>query len=352
MTEANKKTTPGRMARMLAPGRETNKGHDGRALWQRQLSAAAGDPVAIAAALPGAGSLAAVAEAAADFAFRATSYYLSLADPTDPNDPILRQVMPSPSELAPSPEGYRKDAVGELSTRSHPAPGLVRKYAGRALLVTTGLCAINCRFCFRRSFPYEETREGLDDALDVIAADPTLHEVILSGGDPLTMTDAALRSLVGRLASIDHVKRIRVHTRVPVVLPDRITSELVGLLKATRLQPWVVVQVNHPRELAAPAVAACRHFIDAGIPVLNQAVLLRGVNDDVMILQELHEGLVDVGIKPYYLHQFDRVEGAAHFEVPEDEGRALVEALRARVTGIAMPAYVRDVCGESSKLPL
>jgi len=337
---------------MVAPAAAADKGVAKRADWQRQLGVAAGDPLAIAAVLPGAGSLEGVAAAAATFAFRATSYYLSLADPSDPDDPILRQVLPAAAELVPSPEGYGADAVGDLAEGVHPAPGLVRKYAGRALLVTTGLCAINCRFCFRRAFPYEETREGLDEAIGVIAADASLTEVILSGGDPLTMTDAALGGLLRQLAAIEHVKRLRVHTRVPVVLPDRITPALVALLSSTRLQPWIVIHANHPRELAPPAAVACRRFLDAGIPVLNQAVLLRGVNDDVTVLADLHEGLVDLGVKPYYLHQLDRVNGAAHFEVPEDEGRRIVEQLRARVSGIAMPTWVRDLPGQTAKQPL
>ncbi|MCP4871298.1 MAG: KamA family radical SAM protein [Proteobacteria bacterium] len=337
---------------MLAPTGATHKGSSRRAEWQRQLAAAAGDPVAIAAILPQGGSLAAVADAAGEFVFRATSYYLSLADPTDPNDPILRQVLPSADELAPSPEGYRDDAVGDLDADAHPAAGLVRKYAGRALLVTTGLCAVNCRFCFRRAFPYEETREGLAAALEVIEGDDSLSEIILSGGDPLTAPDGALRPLIERLASIPHIKRLRIHTRVPVVLPDRIDGALVALLRSTRLRPWVVAHFNHPRELARPAAVACRRLIEAGIPVLNQGVLLRGVNDDVNVLEALHEGLVDLGVKPYYLHQLDRVTGVSHFEVPEEEGRALVEALRVRVSGIAMPTWVRDIPGEPAKRPL
>lgn len=337
---------------MLAPAGAPHKGRAGRASWQRQLATAAGDPVAIAAALDGGGSLAAVADAAGAFAFRSTAYYLSLADPGDPNDPILRQVLPAAEESAPAPEGYAADAVGDLAPAAHPAAGLIRKYAGRALLVTTGLCAVNCRFCFRRAFPYEETRDGLATAMQVIEEDPSLSEVILSGGDPLTQPDGALRPLIERLASIPHLKRLRIHSRVPVVLPDRITPELVALLRRTRLQPWVVAHFNHPRELAPPAVAACRRLIDAGIPVLNQSVLLRGVNDDIEVLVALHEGLVDVGIKPYYLHQLDRVTGVAHFEVPIAQGRELVEALRARVTGIAMPTWVQDLPGEPAKQPL
>ena len=329
---------------MLAPGSERSKGGDGRAPWQRQLAAAAaGDPVAIAAALPaGGGSLAAVADAASRFPFTATSYYLSLADPSDPDDPILRQVMPATEELAPSPPGYAADAVGDLAPGAHPAPGLV----------TTGLCAVNCRFCFRRAYPYEETRSGLGAALATIAADASIREVILSGGDPLTMPDVALERLLRSIAAIGHVRRVRIHTRLPVVLPDRITPELPTVLRSTRLVPWVVAHFNHPRELARPAVEACRRLLDGGVPVLNQAVLLRGVNDDVEVLAALHEGLVDAGVKPYYLHQLDRVEGAAHFEVPVEEGRALVEALRRRVSGIAMPSYVRDVVGASAKVAL
>ena len=293
-------------------------------------------------------------EAAGRHGFRTTRYYLGLVDPGDPRDPILRQLLPDLREADDAP-GFVDDAVGDVQPGNHPAPGLVHKYAGRALLVLTSACAVNCRYCFRRAFPYEELRTGgpsLTAARAAIAADPSIHEVILSGGDPLAWTDRALRRLVEDLAAIPHLRRLRIHSRMPVVLPARITDALLDVLAGTRLQPWFVTHFNHPRELTEEAAAACRRLSARGVPVLNQAVLLAGVNDDVDVLANLCEGLVDIGVKPYYLHQLDRVTGTAHFEVAEDRGRAIVEALRARVSGIAMPAWVRDLPGAASKTPL
>lgn len=300
-------------------------------------------------------AIGAMEEAAARHRFRTTRYYLSLVDRADPADPILAQLLPDARELDPSPPGYVHDAVGDLRDEHHPAPGLVHKYAGRALLVTTSACAVYCRFCFRREFPYEELKDGgrrMERARAVIAADPSIHEVILSGGDPLSWTDRALERLVVDLAAIPHVQRLRVHSRGPVVLPSRVTPGLVAALTSTRLQAWFVTHFNHPRELTSEATGACARLREAGVPVLNQAVLLRGVNDRADTLAALCEGLVNAGIKPYYLHQLDRVHGTAHFEVPEDEGRRLVEELRGRVSGIAMPSWVRDVAGAASKVPL
>lgn len=337
---------------MLAPRPGRHKG-DGTTPWQRQLVNGPRDVEPLLLRLGwDSGPIDAVVEASRRFALRTTEHYLSLADPDDPADPILLQVLPSARELEPSPAGYLDDAVGDLEPGHHPAPGLVHKYSGRALLVTTGLCAVNCRFCFRRSYPYGETREGPAAALQAIRADRSIREVILSGGDPLALSDRALQDLVSAIASMDHVKRLRVHTRLPVVLPDRVTDHLVRVLVATRLRPWVVTHFNHPRELAPEALQACDRLLRAGVPVLNQSVLLRGINDDADVLAELCEGLADAGIKPYYLHQVDRVRGAAHFEVEEGRGRRIVEDLRAKVSGIAMPRWVRDLPGQLAKTPL
>ncbi len=288
-------------------------------------------------------------------AFRTTRYYLSLVDPADPADPILAQLLPSLAEEDRGAPGFVDDAVGDTRPENHPAPGLVHKYEGRALLVTTSACAVNCRYCFRRAYPYEELRESgarRSAARNAIAADPSIHEVILSGGDPLALTDRALGALIEDLSAIPHLRRLRVHTRMPVVLPSRVTAGTVELLGSSRLQPWLVTHFNHPRELTVDAVGACRRLMKGGIPVLNQSVLLRGVNDDVQVLGALCDQLVDVGVKPYYLHQLDRVTGTAHFEVPEERARTIVEALRARVSGIAMPSWVRDIPGAASKTPL
>ncbi len=289
--------------------------------------------------------------AAALFPFRAPASFLALMNRDDPEDPIARQILPSPEETVAAP-GFGPDPVGDQ--RFRVAPGLIHKYPGRALLVLTSACAVHCRYCFRRSFPYGDEDSGgraAEEALEAIAADSSLAEVILSGGDPLVLPDEVLSGWVQRLGRLSHLKRLRIHTRVPGVLPQRITSSLLTALKGP-LPLWVVVHFNHPRELTPQAVEACGRLVDAGFPLLNQAVLLRGVNDDAQILAELLEGLVNVRIKPYYLHQMDRVAGGAHFEVPEQEGLRLMEAVRERVSGLAMPMYVRDLPGESSKVPI
>jgi EF-P beta-lysylation protein EpmB len=270
--------------------------------------------------------------------------------PGDPHDPLLRQVLPLGDELLDAP-GYSVDAVGDAAARI--APGLLHKYRGRALLIATGACAVHCRYCFRRSYAYGEEPRRLEEwepAFTAIAADASLHEIILSGGDPLMLTDARLAAMIERLEAIPHLRRLRIHSRLPIVLPDRMMPGLTGLLCATRLTPIMVVHANHPREIQGDCADALRTLVRAGIPTLNQAVLLRGVNDDVDALAALCERLIDLGVMPYYLHQLDRVRGAAHFEVPEETGRALVAELRRRLPGYAVPRYVREVPGADHKL--
>lgn len=267
----------------------------------------------------------------------------------DPNDPLLRQVLPLGDELNDAP-GFVADPVGDHYARR--APGLLHKYAGRALLIATGSCAVHCRYCFRREYPYDDEPRRLADwqpALDAIAADDSLREIILSGGDPLMLTDARLRAIIERLADVPHLRRLRIHSRLPIVLPERIVDGLIALLHGTRLTPIMVVHANHPREIADDCRDALARLVQSGITTLNQAVLLRGVNDDVDVLAELCERLIDLGVLPYYVHQLDRVRGAAQFEVDEDIGRALVESLRERLPGYAVPRYVREVAGEFSK---
>lgn len=254
--------------------------------------------------------------------------------------PVLRQFLPSPAELV-AVAGFSADPVEEAGGAC--APGVLCKYPGRSLMVATKCCGVHCRYCFRRHFPYGSGTAADHDwrpALAEIARDATTCEVILSGGDPLTLPDAELARLADRLAAIPHVRRLRVHTRMPVVLPERVGPELTGWLRATRLTPIVVVQVNHGAELDAEAGAALGRLVDAGVPVLSQSVLLRGVNDSVDVLAALFERLVELRVMPYYLHQLDRVAGAAHFEVPEADGKALVAALRLQLPGYAVPRYV------------
>ncbi|MBJ94173.1 MAG: hypothetical protein CMP23_06795 [Rickettsiales bacterium] len=307
------------------------------------------------ARLDSAEQLAAAEEAHRRFGFLATDYYLGLADGSDPKDPILAQILPDPRELEEGPAGYCLDAVGDLDPAHHKAPGLVHKYPGRALLVTNSACPVHCRYCFRRSYPYQELRGRgpvMKRALEVIREDPSIREVILSGGDPLSLSDDRLVALVEELSTIAHLRRIRIHSRFPVVLPERIDESLLERLTGQRLPLWLVTHFNHPRELTEQARACCQRLLRAGIPVLNQSVLLAGVNDDPELLAELFEGLVDLGVKPYYLHQLDRVEGVAHFEVPEASARALFAGLRSTLSGIALPAFVRDLPGRASKTPM
>lgn len=273
----------------------------------------------------------------------------------DPDDPLLRQVLPVDSEARDAP-GFVTDPVGDVAAER--APGLLQKYAGRVLVVAAPTCAIHCRYCFRRHFPYEVAPRG-SDACDAACAhiegDPSLHEVILSGGDPLLLGESSLMHWSERLATIPHVTRLRVHTRLPIVLPSRVDEHLVDWLRRTRelgLATWLVVHANHPAELVDDCAEALTRLVDSGVPVLNQAVLLRGVNDDEAVLAELCERLVDLRVQPYYLHQLDPVAGAAHFHVEETRGRELVAALRRRLPGYAVPRYVREVAGEAHKLDL
>jgi EF-P beta-lysylation protein EpmB len=303
-------------------------------------------------------------QAARLFPLLAPHSYIDRMRAGDPHDPLLRQVLPLGIE-ADDQAGFLSDPVGDDAARK--APGLLRKYQGRALLITTGACAVHCRYCFRRHYPYGDEPKRLDDwepAFAAVEADPSLHEIILSGGDPLMLSDARLEALVSRIASIPHITRLRVHTRLPIVLPERVTDRLIETLTARAsqtgsvsdapraLRTLVVVHANHPRELTGQCPAALRRLIDAGMTVLNQAVLLRGVNDSVDALAGLCEALIDLGVLPYYLHQLDRVAGAAHFEVPESDGLALIAELRRRLPGYAVPQYVREAPGELFKRPI
>jgi EF-P beta-lysylation protein EpmB len=288
--------------------------------------------------------------AAARFPLVIPRAYLSRIRPGDPRDPLLLQVLPLGLEER-EVEGFERDPL--LENRASRAPGLLHKYRGRALLIAAGACAIHCRYCFRRHFPYEEAPHGLaawEPALAEIARDDTLAEVILSGGDPLVLTDASLAALVERLESIPHLRRLRIHTRLPIVIPERVDEGLLGWLAATRLQPIAVVHANHPREIDEASGEALLRLVQAGVAVLNQSVLLRGVNDDAPTLASLSEKLIARRTIPYYLHQLDPVAGAAHFHVPEARGRELHRELRRLLPGYAVPRYVKEVAGAPYKL--
>lgn len=272
--------------------------------------------------------------------------------PGDINDPLLRQVLPLAEEEDDVP-GFTRDTLEEANFRK--VPGLLHKYEGRALLVLTGACAVHCRYCFRRHYPYSQEPKRLDDwepAFAAIEQDESIREVLLSGGDPLMLTDERLGDVVSRLNSIPHLRRLRIHTRLPIVLPNRVTLDFLDLLTSMRLTPVVVVHANHPAELVADCALALRQLVQSGVIVLNQAVLLRGVNDSAETLAELSERLIELGIRPYYLHQLDRVSGTAQFEVPEKTGLRLMNELRRRLPGYAVPQYVRETPGDPFKVPL
>jgi EF-P beta-lysylation protein EpmB len=321
--------------------------------WRRLLAEAVRDPAELLAllGLP-AGLLGGAQRAGAAFPLLVPRGFAAQMRPGDPADPLLRQVLPVEAELATAP-GYTADPLHEADCGA--APGLLKKYAGRALLVATGACAVHCRYCFRRHFPYDGLPRGARwwaPALAAIAADPECHELILSGGDPLTLPDAQLAAIAADAAAIPHLQRLRIHTRLPVVLPERVDAALCGWLAACRLAPVVVLHANHAHELPPAVAAACSRLRAAGALLLNQSVLLAGVNDDVATLAALSERLVAIGVAPYYLHQLDRVAGAAHFAVDDARARALVAALQARVPGYLVPRLVREEPGADGKTPL
>ena len=270
----------------------------------------------------------------------------------DPHDPLLRQVLPVAQETD-TVRGYSIDPLQEAAHT--PRPGLIHKYRNRVLLIASGGCAINCRYCFRRHFPYQDNRPSRThwaDTLDYVLAHPEINEVILSGGDPLLMADHRLAELIAQIEKLPHVTRLRIHTRLPVVIPDRITDALCHRLSASRLQKVMVLHINHPAEIDEAVSAAAARLHAAKVTVLNQSVLLRGVNDDVAVLASLSERLFAAGILPYYLHTLDPVAGAAHFDVPDRDATALMDALRAQLAGFLMPRLVREIPGQVSKTPL
>lgn len=321
--------------------------------WHRLMKEAVRDVGELCRALRlPADCLPAAVHAARDFPVFAPAGYVARMRPGDPHDPLLLQVLPLADELAESPN-FVADPVGDR--RAAVAPGLLQKYRGRVLMVTTGACAIHCRYCFRRHFPYSQAPHSpaaWEPALEWIASDASIEEVILSGGDPLTLVDPWLGRLADRLAAIPHIQRLRIHTRLPIVLPERVCNELFNWLRGTRLSPIVVVHANHPAEICPQVRVALTRLVDAGVTVLNQSVLLRRINDNADILTELCRRLVGLRVMPYYLHQLDRVSGASHFEVPEEIGLRLMAELRKRLPGYAVPRYVRETPGAEHKEPL
>ncbi|MEY8770155.1 EF-P beta-lysylation protein EpmB [Erwinia sp. ACCC 02193] len=285
------------------------------------------------------------------FALRVPRAFAARMQKGDPQDPLLLQVITQSQEFIDAP-GYSTDPLDEQSS---VVPGLLHKYHNRALLLVKGGCAVNCRYCFRRHFPYSDNqgnKRNWQQALEYIRQQPQLDEIIFSGGDPLMAKDSELAWLITELEQIPHVKRLRIHTRLPVVIPARITAALCQRLAETRLQTLLVTHINHAREIDDELREAMRQLKRAGVTLLNQSVLLRGINNSAATLAELSNALFDAGILPYYLHVLDKVQGAAHFYVSDEQARNIMRELLSQVSGYMVPKLAREIGGEPSKTPL
>jgi len=288
-------------------------------------------------------------QATEKFALRVPQSYANRIKKNDPNDPLLLQVLPLSYELIRNAQ-YNNDPIGELAAIANP--GIIHKYHGRALLINTGSCAINCRYCFRKEFPYadQQLRRGDEhNAIDYLQKNSEITEIILSGGDPLILSDTRLKQLLSAIKEIKHINRIRIHTRVPIVLPDRITPELITLLNQTDKKIIIVLHSNHPNEINSSIQAVTKQFIQNEYTVLNQSVLLKNINNSVNTLQQLSETLFDANIQPYYLHVLDKVTGTQHFNIPIQEAITLVNTLRNTLPGYLVPQLVQEQPGKPAK---
>ena len=284
------------------------------------------------------------------FALRVPRAFIARMEPGNPNDPLLRQVLTSQEEFIHAP-GYSTDPLEEQHS---VVPGLLHKYSNRALLLVKGGCAVNCRYCFRRHFPYAEnqgTKRNWQKAMEYIAAHPELDEIIFSGGDPLMAKDHELDWLLTQLESIPHIKRLRIHSRLPIVIPARITDTLVARISASSLQVLLVNHINHANEIDTAFRRAMKSLRMAGVTLLNQSVLLRGVNDNARTLADLSNALFDAGVMPYYLHVLDRVQGAAHFMVSDEEARVIMRELLTLGTGYLVPKLAGEFGAEPRRPP-
>jgi lysine 2,3-aminomutase len=308
----------------------------------------------VARGLAPAAELATLQQVASRYAVAVTDAVVGLIDPADPNDPIARQYIPSAQELNVS-AAERADPIGDAA--HSPVAGIVHRHADRVLFKLVSVCAVYCRFCFRREMvgPGKDSAlspESYRVAIDYIRSHAEIWEVILTGGDPLMLSPRRLKEVMADLAAIDHVKIVRIHTRVPVAEPSRMTRELVAAMKADGVTTWVALHANHPRELSAAARAACARMVDAGIAMVSQSVLLRGVNDNADTLAALMRGFVECRIKPYYLHHGDLAPGTAHLRTTLAEGQAVMRQLRGRISGLCQPDYVLDIPGGFGKAPV
>lgn len=320
--------------------------------WQRELAAAVTDPAELLRLLNlDPARLPQVQMERAGFTLRVTRYFVNLMRPGDPRDPLLAQVLPLAAEEQPV-AGYLQDPVDDMAaSRNH---GILKKYHGRALMITTGACAIHCRYCFRRHFPYAEQTvlRHWRDALETLRDLPDTRELILSGGDPLSLSDARLGELLEQACGLPQLQRLRIHTRLPVVLPQRVTAGLARLLSDSRLQTVLVIHANHPHEVTPELGHALQKLASTGVILMNQSVLLKSINDDADTLGTLSDALFGIGVMPYYLHLLDPVAGAAHFEVPLARAQRLLEELRRRLPGYLVPRMVRELPGEPCKTPI
>jgi EF-P beta-lysylation protein EpmB len=287
----------------------------------------------------------------ADFPFRVTRDFASRMHKGDAYDPLLLQVLPLQQESLVA-DGFSLDPVGDM--HAAVSQGILQKYCGRALLITTAACAIHCRYCFRRHFPYQQQhieQQLSDQILDKLDA-PDISEIILSGGDPLTLNDQRLALLLSQLKQLPYLKRLRIHTRMPVILPARVTPELVEMLRNFPLPVTTVLHINHPNELDESVATALQQLRHGNTHILNQAVLLKGINDKTEVLKELCEKGFDMGILPYYVHQLDKVHGSAHFQVCREHTLELEEQLRKQLPGYLLPRFVTEIAGKYSKMPI
>jgi EF-P beta-lysylation protein EpmB len=319
--------------------------------WQTELAQAITDPAELCQRLQlDPALLPAARRAAALFPLRAPRGFVARMGIGDPYDPLLLQVLPLHNELISTP-GFTTDPVGER--QAMVAPGLLHKYAGRALLITTGACAIHCRYCFRREFPYGDFKGGdWSDALAYLARNTGINEIILSGGDPLMLSNRRIHTLISALSSITHLEHLRIHTRQPIVLPERIEPDLIALLTGSRFKPVIVLHVNHPREIDATVSTVLQQLNTAGIVLFNQTVLLKGINDSADTLIKLSQTLFRNRVIPYYLHLLDKVRGTAQFLVDEQTALEFIKTMRHQLPGYLVPRLVREEAGKHAKVPV
>ncbi|WP_066014398.1 EF-P beta-lysylation protein EpmB [Endozoicomonas atrinae] len=318
--------------------------------WQEQLAGAITSPEQLLTMLQLSPELLSPAlKACQEFPLRVPHAYINRMELGNANDPLLRQVLPVGEECE-HIEGFGLDPLAEQS--QNPTDGVIHKYHGRLLLIVSGACAVNCRFCFRRHFPYQDNRldrDSWNSAMEYIRSDTSIKEVILSGGDPLATSDRRLEKIAAELNHIDHVETLRIHSRLPIVIPDRVTDDLINWFARQRLQPVMVIHANHANEIDDSVREAMFRLKQAGVTLLNQAVLLKGINDSASALIQLGEALFKAGVLPYYLHLLDPVHGAAHFDIPEVKATRLLKEVMANCPGYLVPKLVREIPGRLGK---